>query len=408
MDIKRTIKDAQKRLGIEKLRKHQVKPISSILAGQNTMVIAPTSAGKSAIYQVPALIFPGMTLVIEPTLSLMYDQVNKLQAHGVKAEYIDSVMEAQERSRVLKRAEKSKVKILFVTPERLQNPTFRFAVKDIAISLVVIDECHCVTSWGYSFRSDYLSIGKFINGLSEKPVVAALTATATQEMRDEICDLLSMRQPEVFVNSLHRKNLHFMKRSLVSDAEKLPELKRLLKKHENGSCIVYCNTKKMTDAVYQEILKWYPDDVVKCHSNLSGQVRKSNEMLFLHGKYHIMVATSAFGLGVDQSDVDLVIHFNLPLSLIDYYQQAGRAGRAGQKSKCVLLYCEDDYHVNRRILKEIPDKSSRKASYKALDRMKEYAESSNCLTRQLLSALGEEMAKPCGSCTNCQKARKQR
>ena len=156
MDIKRTIKDAQKRLGIEKLRKHQVKPISSILAGQNTMVIAPTSAGKSAIYQVPALIFPGMTLVIEPTLSLMYDQVNKLQAHGVKAEYIDSVMEAQERSRVLKRAEKSKVKILFVTPERLQNPTFRFAVKDIAISLVVIDECHCVTSWGYSFRSDYL------------------------------------------------------------------------------------------------------------------------------------------------------------------------------------------------------------------------------------------------------------
>ena len=164
----------------------------------------------------------------------------------------------------------------------------------------------------------------------------------------------------------------------------------------------------MTDAVYNEVSKWYPYDVVRCHSNLSGSVRDASEKLFLNGTRRIMVATSAFGLGVDQSDVDLVIHFNLPLSLIDYYQQAGRAGRAGQKAKCILLYCENDYHVNRTILKEIDDESARKDALQALDRMKEYAESSECLTNQILSALGETMDKPCGSCTNCQKARKKK
>lgn len=408
MDIKRSIKTAQDQLGIEKLRKHQVKPINSILDRQDTMVIAPTSAGKSAIYQIPALIFPGMTLVIEPTLSLMYDQVNKLQSHGISAYHIDSILPAYERSRILGRVAKSKVKILFVTPERLMNRKFLDAIEDIEIRLIAIDEGHCVTSWGYGFRPDYLEIGTFIDSLLPKPVVAVLTATASPDMRAKICDLLSMDQPAVFVNSLHRKNLHFIKRSFVSDEVKLKELKCLLKKHKDGSCIVYCNTKKMTDAVYDEVKKWYPDDVVKCHSNLSGQVRKGNELLFFNGWKHIMVATSAFGLGVDQSDVDLVIHFNLPLSLIDYYQQAGRAGRGGQKSKCILLYCEDDYHVNRTILKEIDDKSARKDALRGLDEMKEYAESSECLTSQILSALGEEMDKPCGSCTNCQKARKKR
>lgn len=408
MDIKRGIKSAQKQLGIEKLRKHQVKPINSILDYQDTMVIAPTSAGKSAIYQVPALIFSGMTLVIEPTLSLMYDQTYRLKSYGIGAAYIDSAMSVDDYSHVLKRIAQDKVKILFVTPERLQNQKFLKAIKAVEISMVVVDECHCVTSWGYGFRPDYLRIGEFIDTLPHRPVVAALTATATSDMREEICNLLSMDQQEVFINRLYRPNLHFMKRSFVSDEAKLTELKRLLKKHREGSCIVYCNTKKMTEAVYDKVCEWYPDDVVKCHSNLTGQDRKRSELLFMDGKRRIMVATSAFGLGVDQSAVDLVIHFNLPLSLIDYCQQAGRAGRAGQKAKCILLYCENDYPVNRTILKEIDDKSARKDTLRALDRMKEYAESSGCLTRQILSALGEKLDKPCGSCTNCQKARKKK
>lgn len=408
MDIKQNIKSAQKQLGIKKLRNHQVKPINSILAGNDTMVIAPTSAGKSAIYQVPALIFQGLTLVIEPTLSLMYDQANKLKSHEIDANYIDSTLSAYDRNRILKRVAKGKVKILFVTPERLQNRKFLKAIEDIEISMLVVDECHCVTSWGYGFRFDYLKIGEFIDSLHRRPIVAALTATATSDMRKEIGNLLSMNRPKVFINSLYRPNLHFMKRSFESNKAKLKELKRLLKKHKSGSCIVYCNTKKMTDAVYDEVKQWYPNDVVKCLSDLKGSVRKKNEMLFLNGKQHIMIATSAFGLGVDQSNVDLVIHFNLPLSLIDYYQQAGRAGRAGQKAKCILLYCENDYRVNQTILKEIDNKTVRKDALQALDEMKEYAESSECLTDQILSALGETLDKPCGSCTNCQKARKKK
>ncbi|MCI8440746.1 MAG: ATP-dependent DNA helicase RecQ [Oscillospiraceae bacterium] len=408
MDIKRSIKQAQNQLGIDKLRKHQVDPINSILDGNDTMVIAPTSAGKSVIYQIPALLFSGMTLVIEPTLSLLYDQVNKLQSIGIKAASIDSAMPAYERSRILERTAKGKIKLLFVTPERLQKEKFLTAIMSSTISLVVVDECHCVTSWGYGFRSDYLKIGEFIDSLTNRPIVAALTATAAPEERKGICKLLSMQNSNVFVQSLRRKNLHFLKRSFVSDEEKLYDLKSLLKKHKSGSCIVYCNTKKMTDAVYDEVREWYPDDVAKCHSNLGGQSRKANEQQFLSGEKHIMVATSAFGMGIDKEDVDLVIHFNIPLSLVDYYQQAGRAGRAGQSAKCVLLYCEDDYFVNRMICKEISNKSACKVALAALDAMKEYAESDACLTRQLLSALGEETTKRCGSCTNCQKARKRK
>lgn len=407
MDIKKDIKYAQSQFCIEKLRKHQVKPINSILAGKDTMVIAPTSAGKSAIYQIPALLFNGITLVIEPTLSLMYDQVNKLKSHGIHAVRIDSSVPAREKGHILGCIKTGKIKILFVTPERLQNQKFQDAIKDVRISLIVIDECHCVTSWGYGFRDDYLRIGKFVDTLNHNPVIVALTATATPDMRLKICDLLSMDQPEMFKSSLYRPNLHFMKRLFVSDEAKLKELKRLLKKRKgNCSCIIYCNTKKMTDAVYDEVKKWYPGDIVKCHSNLTGKVRKRNELLFLNGEKRIMVASSAFGLGIDQSNVDLVIHFNLPLSLLDYYQQAGRAGRAGQKSKCILLYCENDYFVNRTILREIDDNAARKNVLRALDEMKEYAESYKCLTRQILSALGEKLDKPCGSCTNCQRKKR--
>lgn len=408
MDIKRSVKDAQAQLGIKDLRKHQTGPINSILAYQDTMVIAPTSAGKSAIYQIPALIFSGMTLVVEPTLSLMYDQVNKLRSMGIKASSVDSSLSANERYHVLRQAAKGKVKILFVTPERLQKEQFLDAVQDVEISMVAVDECHCVTSWGHGFRPDYLEIGAFIKNLPYRPVIVALTATAAPEMRSEICGSLSMISTKVFINSLYRPNLHFMKRSFVSHEAKLKELKRLLKHHKDGSCIIYCNTKKMTDAVYKKVESWFPGDAAKCHSNLSGRERAANELSFLTGERRIMTATSAFGMGIDKADVDLIIHFNLPLSLIDYYQQAGRAGRAGQKAKCVLLYCEDDYHVNRTLLKENADRPSRKAAFKELDQMKEYAESAECLTRQVLSALGERLDKPCGSCTNCQKARKRK
>lgn len=406
MDIKRGIKKAQSQLGIEELRKCQVAPINSILNQNDAFIVAPTSAGKSAIYQIPALIFPGVTLVIEPTLSLMYDQVIKLKLHGIKANYIDSSMTISEISFVLKEAQKGNIKFLFVTPERLRNLLFRKEISSVSISLVVVDEAHCVTSWGYGFRSAYLQIGEFIDMLPDSPITVALTATATPQMREEICELLSMDQPDMFINSLYRPNLHFIKRTYVSDEAKLRKLHRMLKRGNYQSCVVYCNTVKMTEAVYKKINEWFPEMAVKCHSNLNNQVRKTNDLMFLSGNRRVIVATSAFGMGVDQSDVDLVMHFNLPLSPVDYYQQAGRAGRTGQKAKCVLLYCENDYHVNRLIINQTSNEAARGTMLAALDQMKEYADSSECLAQQLLSALGEVRDIPCGSCTNCQKRRK--
>ena len=408
MDTKRCIKRAIAQLGIEKLRKYQVDPINSILYENDTFVVAPTSAGKSAIYQIPALIFSGLTLVIEPTLSLLYDQVSKLRQHGIQADYIDSSRTYSDNIGILRRAQKGKLKLLFVTPERLQSQTFIREIDSVSISLVAVDEAHCVTSWGYGFRSAYLKIGEFINTLPDSPIKVALTATATPQMRKEICELLAMEQPEIYINSLYRPNLHFIKHTYVSDQAKLKKLYSILKKKDYHACVVYCNTIKMTDAVYKIISEWFPEKVTRCHSNLNNQVRKENDLMFLNGERQIMVATSAFCMGIDQSDVDLVIHFNLPMSPIDYYQQAGRAGRAGQKSKCVLLYCENDYQVNRWIIKEMKNAAARKSMLAALGQMKEYADSSGCLAQQLFSYLGEIRDIACGLCTNCQKGRKQR
>lgn len=408
MDTKRSVKEAKEQLGIKKLKNHQIAPINSILEQNDTFVVAPTSAGKSAIYQISALVFPGLTLVIEPTLSLLYDQVNKLQLCDVRADYIDSSRTYEDNLSILRKAQKGRLKFLFVTPERLQNRTFQQEINDVSISLVVVDEAHCVTSWGYGFRSAYLKIGEFIETLSDSPIKVALTATAPPQTREKICELLSMEQPEIFINSLHRPNLHFVKQTFISDEAKLEKLHYLLKKKEYQACVVYCNTISMTDAVYRKINEWFPEKATQCHSNLDNHARKGNDLMFLNGERRIMVATSAFGMGVDHSDVDLVIHFNLPLSPIDYYQQAGRAGRAGQSSKCVLFYCEDDYQVNRAIINRTDNDAARECMLAALDQMKEYADSSECLAQQLLSALGEVRDIPCGLCTNCQKRRKQK
>jgi len=408
MDIKRSIKEAMTQFGIEKPKKFQIAPINSILEQNDTFVVAPTSAGKSAIYQIPALLFSGLTLVIEPTLSLLYDQVTKLQLHDIKADYIDSSKTYEDRVSILRKAQKGKLKFLFVTPERLQDQMFRREILDVSISLVVVDEAHCVTSWGYGFRSAYLKIGKFIEALPDSPIKVALTATAPPQEREKICELLSMEQPEMFINSLHRPNLHFIKQSFVSDEAKLEELYRILKRRDYQACVVYCNTINMTNAVYRKINEWFPEKAAQCHSNLDTHARKGNELIFLNGERRIMVATSAFGMGVDHPDVDLVIHFNLPLSPIDYYQQAGRAGRAGQSSKCVLLYCENDYQVNTAIINKTCNETARDCMLAALDQMKEYADSSECLSQQLLYALGEVRNVPCGFCTNCQKRRKRK
>lgn len=406
MDMKKEIEKAQTKLGIEQLKRYQVNPIISILDQGDTFVVVPPSEGKSAIYQVPALIFPGVTLVIEPTLLLIYDQVSNLQLHGISTAYIDYSMTFHETLSVLKKAQNEKIKFLFVTPERLQNQMFRKEISSVPVSLVVVDEAHCVTTWGNGFRPAYLRIGEFIDMLPDSPITVALTSLATPQMCDEICERLSMKQPDIFINSRYRPNLYFTKRTFGSDEDKLRRLKRMLRRRKYQYCVIYCNTVKMADDVYEKVNEWFPGKATKCHSNLDDQERKENALLFFNGEKRIMVATSAFQVAVDHLDINLVIHYNLPLSLIEYYQQVGRAGRTGFNAKCVLLHSKADYNVNLGIINSTNNEMEKERMLAELEQMKEYANGSGCLHQQILFALGEVRDKPCGQCTNCQKKKK--
>ena len=406
MDIKRKIKKAQAELGIEQLKKYQIDPINSILDQEDTFVVVPPSEEKSAIYQVPALIFPGVTLVIEPTLLLIYDQVSNLQLYGNSTGYIDYSMTFHEVLNVLKKAQNGKIKFLFVTPERLQNQMFRKKISSVPISLVVVDEAHCVTSWGNGFRSAYLHIGEFIDMLPDSPITVALTSLATPQMCDEICERLSMKQPDIFISSRYRPNLYFTKRTFGSDEAKFKRLERMLRRRKYQYCVIYCNTVKMADTVYEKVNEWFPGKATKCHSNLDSQERRENALLFFNGEKRIMVATSAFQVAVDHFDIDLVIHFNLPLSLMEYYQQVGRAGWTGFNAKCVLLHSKADYNVNLGIINSTNNEMEKERMLAELEQMKEYANGSGCLHQQILFALGEVRDKPCGQCTNCQKKKK--
>ena len=234
---------------------------------------------------------------------------------------------------------------LYITPERLESPGFRMAIQNNPPGFVVIDEAHCVLDWGYTFSSSYLKIGKWLSTLKKRPVVAAFTATAPESYRSEICSLLGMEQPNIYVNSLERSNLILIREdcSGVDIKHRLSRLKYQLKKYgKNGRVVIYCSTRKYVDMVTNYLSQQFPGEVVKCHAYMVQEKREKHELNFIHGKKRIMVATTAFGMGVDVSDIRLVIHFNLPLSVIDYYQQIGRAGRDGEKAHCVLLYAEED------------------------------------------------------------------
>ena len=404
MKISYSCQAAMNQLGVKELRDSQIKPINHILNAEDTLVIAPTGAGKSLIYQIPALVNNNaMTIVIEPTLSLMHDQVQKLKQRGVRAEYIDSSLSGSEWLERMDQLSHKRTTLLSVTPEKLPN----LNLAGNQIGMIVIDECHCVLDWGYSFREAYLKIGVYIKSMQKRPVIVALTATADEKDRKQIAELLGMNHPKCYVNSLYRKNLIFVKKYASSKKEKQIQLKKYLKKYHQHSSIIYCNSRRAVDAVYDSLRKKYSSDISKCHAGMSTEARTKSELSFLCGHTHIMVATTAFGMGIDQSDVDLVIHFNMTLSVIDYYQQAGRAGRQGQQAHCVLLYSDDDYFVDKAILESIEHFPARQRALARLDSMRDFCQDTeHCMVKTLLAELGEQHAKDCNHCTNCQKARR--
>lgn len=389
-------------LHIDKLRRNQIKPINAILDGHDTLVIAPTSYGKSLIYQIPAVIQEKkLTVVIEPLLALIHDQVKKLLKLGISAAYLDSTQSDKEQEAVMENLRNGDVQILYVAPERLETGILSLAEDYNKIGMIVIDECHCVTTWGNTFRESYLTIGEAIDQLEKHPVVVALSATVIPEDRPEIMKLLSMREPETFKMSLYRRKLQFMKRTVSNRKKQLHELKRSLKKYHKNRTIVFCATKYIAETVGKTLEEMYPDDVLVYHSRKKGQEKK-----LLSGEKSVIVATSALSMGVDVTDVDLVIHYNMPLSLADYYQMAGRAGRERQKARSILLYNPDDYGLNCALLGDIADKKVKETMLERLDAMKEFCEDEKrCMVKTLLQALGDPYDHQCRYCSNCQKGR---
>lgn len=407
MSIKKTIRQVADTIGIKgELKKEQVNAIKDGLDGQDLFMIAPTSFGKSAIFQILAIMESGLTIVIVPTLSLLHDQVDQLQQRQLSVGALASDCMSYDEFGIQRALKQYGYLILYTTPESL----WKLDLSDIPVSLLVVDECHCVTSWGYGFRAAYLEIGDFLKQLPRRPQVVALTATAPVSDREKIKELLHMKHIKEYEISLYRPKLTFSVYSFVSEEKRQKELKRLLKQYSksgDGSCIIYCNTRAQTKEIYDLVKKWYPKQVSICHSNLSNGERKRNEQAFMSGERRIMVATSAFGMGVNKSDVRLIIHYNLPLSIIDYYQQAGRAGRDGGKARCILLYRKSDYDLNRWVIEQSQDPAALEHSLRALDEMKEYADDEKgCMVQRMLLVLGEKLDKPCGRCTYCQKARR--
>lgn len=402
MKIRSEVKKAMNQLYIKELRKGQNQIINAILDGHDTFVIAPTSYGKSLVYQVPAIIQnDALTIVIEPLIALMHDQAAKLRSLGIAAEYLDSTLSCDAFDETVAGLQNGDIQILFIAPERLETGILTLAAQHNRIGMIVVDEAHCVITWGYTFREAYLAIGTYIEELDYHPVIVALSATALPEDRPRIMELLEMHHVKCFERSLYRSNLVFMKKAVASRKEKQNALKKYMKRYHTHTSVIFCTTKHDAEEIAKFLKNLYPNDVAVYHSK-----KKKLEHEMLSGKKHIIVATSALSMGVDIRNVDLVIHFNMPLSMADYYQMAGRAGREGQQARSILLYDSKDYYTNRCLLEDISDKEARKAAYRRLDNMKEFCEDTKyCMVQSILWALGDTHQKKCRYCTNCQKGR---
>lgn len=413
MKTRKNMKEAWDVLQIPgKPHREQIEAMNDLLDGRDTMVVAPTSFGKSAIYLAPALINGGKgkwTLVIEPTLALIADQVSRLQGLGIAAGMLTS-RNYDDHCSILRELAENKTIILYATPERLRTVDFLAAVNENPPWLIAVDEAHCVLDWGYTFRKDYLRIKDFTKKLKHHPVIAAFTATAPPEYRDAICRHLGMKMPCIYTSSLERGNIILLEENCsgLSIKKRLSRVKYNIKKYrKDGRTVIYCSTRKHVDMVSNCLSKQFPGEVVKCHAYMDANKRERHEMQFISGSKPIMVATTAFGMGINVPDIRLVLHFNLPLSTIDYYQQIGRAGRDGRKSHAMLLYSPDDIALNQYILKkEALSEGVRKWLSDRLEEMASLAESGQCLMQQLLKSLGEDHPTTCRHCTNCQRARR--
>ena len=421
MDMKRHLKSALKQLGFDKPRKAQIIPMNTLDAGQDAIVIAATGSGKQVIYETVGLAHSDkLTIVIEPLLALIYNQVQTLQTHDVSVDYIDMTRSKEDIDKILSKARKGKLNFLYVTPERLQNHSFIETMQHSNIFMVVVDECHSITEWGYTFRDAYLHIGEFIDKLKHKPVICACSATIPADSMDIIRDSLHMDKPAVLRSDLRRDNLILLKKDVTCQKKTLEErlefrikkLRKLIDKyHKDGSVLIFAQTTTYVDTLYNILGEIYPGDVTCYHSRIKPERRKKQLLFdFLQGERKIMIATSAFSMGIDVPDIELVVHFNAPISMTDYIQQIGRAGRDGRKAHCVLFYNQngDDDAISASFIKKAKKQSPKVAKViKAkLRQVHDFINSNNCMVSDILKYQGQHEMKTCKRCTVCAQKRR--
>lgn len=388
----------QKVFGYSSFRKGQEHIIDTLLSHRDLVAILPTGGGKSICFQIPALLFPGMTLVISPLISLIQDQVAALQRRGIPAAGLTSLQSSKEQKKTLSLAIEGRLKLLYLAPERLETPSFRAAASSMKISFLCIDEAHCISQWGREFRPSYRHIPDFVSSLSpQRPVIAAFTATASPEIRDDIIRLLHLQNPSVITAGFDRPNLYYEVRHTKN---KWDTLLHILPKYRGQSGIIYCRTRSSVEHLVKRLNRvGIPS--LRYHAGLDPKERQKNQELWLNGSCLLIVATNAFGMGIDKPDVRYVIHYNMPQDIESYEQEAGRAGRDGLPSDCILLFHDRDPSLNRFFIERASSPEVRSLERRKLHEMQKYAGAQSCLRQMLLQYFGEHAPDYCGNCSVC-------
>ncbi len=397
--VNKALNALQEYFGYKEFRSSQSAVINSILSGKDTLAVMPTGGGKSICYQIPALLFDGITIVISPLISLMKDQVDNIKSLGISADYINSSLTYKQTQEVIENLNTDSIKLLYLAPERLQSPDFCELIKTLNISQIAVDEAHCVSQWGHDFRTSYRYISQFIRELPKRPIITGFTATATEEVRNDIVKSIELKNPEIYISSFDRENL---KINVLKIGDRLGYTLNYINENKDQSGIIYVSTRKEVDNIYEKLTQ-NNISVTRYHAGLSDKERKKNQEDFVYDRVSVMVATNAFGMGIDKSNVRFVIHYNMPKNIEGYYQEIGRAGRDGEKSECILLFAPQDIITQKYLIEVGTQKPERRINdYKKLQNMIDFVHHNGCLRKYILNYFGEETDyDDCNNCSSC-------
>ncbi|MFP3324402.1 DNA helicase RecQ [Planococcus sp. SIMBA_160] len=387
----------QSHFGYDSFRTGQEQAITQVFDGQNTICVMPTGGGKSMCYQIPALAMEGTTIVVSPLISLMKDQVDSLQAAGIPAASINSSLDVYEVREILHEVQMGIIKLLYIAPERLDSEMFLDGLQGVKVPLIAVDEAHCISQWGHDFRPSYRLISRMLEIFPDNPTVLALTATATPQVREDICRILDIEEQNTVITGFERANLSF---SVIQGQDRERFIRDYVQKNDNEAGIIYAATRKTVDSVYEALIK-RGVKAAKYHAGMPDDERRLGQERFLNDEVTVMVATNAFGMGIDKSNIRYVIHYQLPKNMESYYQEAGRAGRDGLPSECIVLYASQDVQTQRFLIDQAQDPSRIPSELKKLQGMVDYCHTENCLQQFIVHYFGDGSAAPCGHCGNC-------